>query len=89
MHATRRHKNGGIYFDLKADRAAKVASQSPPDHGTTTGKAKGSVQPIAGELLSEVEQLRSQIEAIHSSTSWRITQPLRRLVTAARHWNIF
>jgi hypothetical protein len=46
------------------------------------------IEELGVELESakrEIEGLRSQIASLTNSTSWRITRPLRALVTALRH----
>jgi phosphoglycerol transferase len=52
---------------------------APPAPDTPDGPA-----PELAALTQEVAALRAQIAALRASTSWRLTAPLRRLVTLAR-----
>jgi hypothetical protein len=63
----------------------KKRRQEPFCEVRTRGQPRPTTYRIAdGETQSETERLAAELEAMRQSTSWRITEPLRRIVNRLR-----
>jgi len=83
LRPTRFHTHEFFVAMTPADQGRVVASWR--EAGAAAAEAEhGSVETPANRLATELEAARQELTAIRESTSWRMTAPLRHLVTRLR-----
>jgi GT2 family glycosyltransferase len=78
-------KNGELEQQSRdLDRRSKALKQRAADLATLNTQAAQRESEQIGQLTDKLNQARAHLEAVHTSTSWRITGAMRQLRTFGR-----